>query len=79
VVFQPEVSSAQVDAFCDRLQLFRLGYSWAGPMSLCVPYDMPTLRSRPWPHAPRLVRLAIGLEAVEDLKADLAQALAAVS
>lgn len=79
VVFKPEVSSAQVDAFCDRLQLFRLGYSWAGPMSLCVPYDMPTLRSRPWPHTPRLVRLAIGLEAVEDLKADLAQALAAVS
>ncbi|MDT7928945.1 PLP-dependent transferase, partial [Tepidimonas sp.] len=60
---------------CDALRLFRLGYSWAGPVSLCVPYDVPTLRQRPWPHAPRLVRLAVGLEDVDDLRADLAQAL----
>ena len=79
VVFKPSVPHAQVDAFCDRLQLFRIGYSWAGPISLCVPYDIPSMRRHSWPHAPRLVRFAIGLEAVDDLKADLAQALAAVS
>jgi len=75
VVFDAAVSPPQVDAFCDALRLFRLGYSWAGPVSLCVPYDVPTLRQRPWPHAPRLVRFAVGLEDVDDLRADLAQAL----
>jgi cysteine-S-conjugate beta-lyase len=79
VAFDPSFSPEQVDAFCDALRLFRLGYSWAGPMSLCVPYDMDTLRSiKPWPHGHRLVRLAVGLEAVADLQADLAQALAAM-
>ncbi|WP_424859048.1 MULTISPECIES: PLP-dependent transferase [unclassified Tepidimonas] len=75
VVFDAAVSPPQVDAFCDALRLFRLGYSWAGPVSLCVPYDVPTLRQRPWPYGPRLVRLAVGLEDVDDLRADLAQAL----
>jgi len=75
VVFDADVTPVQVDALCDRLRRFRLGYSWAGPVSLCVPYDMPELRSRPWPHAPRLVRFAVGLEALEDLQSDLAQAL----
>lgn len=75
VVFQPDIPAERVDAFCDRLQRFRLGYSWAGPISLCVPYDIPSMRTTPWPHAPRLVRLAVGLEAQEDLQADLAQAL----
>lgn len=79
VVFQPQITAAQVDAFCDRLRLFRLGYSWAGPISLCVPYDVPAMRTMPWPHAPRLVRFAVGLEAVEDLRADLAQALQALA
>lgn len=75
VVFEPDVTPERVDAFCDALRLFRLGYSWAGPVSLCVPYDIPAMRARPWPHAPRIVRLAVGLEDVEDLRADLAQAL----
>ena len=61
------------------MRLFRLGYSWAGPISLCVPYDIPAMRSRPWLHAARLVRFAVGLEAVEDLQADLQQALAVLS
>lgn len=75
VVFQPGLTPERVDAFCDRLRRFRLGYSWAGPISLCVPYDIPAMRTTPWPHSPRLVRFAIGLESVEDLQADLSQAL----
>lgn len=78
VVFDPAIPAQRVDAFCDALRVFRLGYSWAGPVSLCVPYDIPTMRARPWPYAPRLVRLAVGLEDVEDLRADLAQALGAL-
>lgn len=78
VVFHASISAAQVDVFCDALRRFRLGYSWAGPMSLCVPYDMPRLRQQPWPHAPRLVRFAVGLESVTDLQDDLDQALKAM-
>jgi cystathionine beta-lyase len=78
VVFKPEYGQSQVDGFCDRLKLFKLGYSWAGPMSLCAPYDVPSIRSSPWPFKGGLVRFSIGLEAVADLQADLAQALTAM-
>jgi cystathionine beta-lyase len=77
VVIDSCYSQSQVDAFCDSLQLFRLGYSWGGPISLVVPYDLASMRTG-WPaHIARgtLVRFSIGLEAVEDLQADIAQAL----
>ncbi|MBV8123068.1 MAG: PLP-dependent transferase [Burkholderiaceae bacterium] len=75
-IFKPEYSQKQVDAFVDALELFGIGYSWAGPMSLAVPYDMRRSRSLPMPCAPgHLVRFAIGLEAEEDLRADLERAL----
>ena len=76
VVFKPEFSQLQIDRFCDSLKLFKLGFSWAGPMSLCAPYDIPALRTTPWAYKGGLVRFSVGLEAVADLKADLAQALA---
>ena len=78
VVFKPEYSQSKIDFFCDSLKLFKLGFSWAGPVSLCAPYDIPALRTTAWPHKGRLVRLSIGLEAASDLQADLAQALAAM-
>lgn len=77
VVFDERHSPARVDAFCDALRLFKLGYSWGGPVSLAVPYDIPSMRST-WPHRGTLVRFSVGLEAVEDLRADLEQALAAL-
>lgn len=78
-IFKPEISQTQVDLFCDSLKLFKLGYSWAGPMSLCAPYDVPSIRSVPWPHRGGLVRFSVGLESVADLQADLSQALAKIS
>jgi cystathionine beta-lyase len=75
VLVDPALPAARVDAFVDALRLFRLGYSWGGPVSLVVPYDLDAMRSgksRPPGH---LVRFSIGLEGVGDLKADLAQAL----
>ncbi len=77
VIFQPCYSQDQVDAFCDSLALFGIGYSWGGPMSLVVPYDLASMRSA-WPgHLERgtLVRFSIGLEGVADLQADLSQAM----
>ena len=78
-IFKPEISQAQIDLFCDSLKLFKLGYSWAGPMSLCAPYDVPSILSVPWPHRGGLVRFSVGLESVADLQADLSQALAKIS
>ena len=79
VMLQERFSAAQVDRFVDALRLFRIGYSWAGPMSLVVPYDISAMRAGPLPAHLRghLVRFSMGLEAVADLQADLAHALAA--
>ena len=81
VVFDERYGTEQVDRFCDSLELFRLGYSWGGPISLVVPYDIGLMRDASvakWPHKGTLVRFSIGLEDVEDLRADLEQALAAL-
>jgi cystathionine beta-lyase len=75
VLFDARYSAAQADAFVDALRLFKIGYSWAGPVSLAVPYDLQQMRGTAASAGP-LVRLAIGLEDVADLQADLAQALA---
>jgi cysteine-S-conjugate beta-lyase len=78
VVFDERYTEAQVDAFIDALQLFRIGWSWAGPVSLAVPYNLATLRARaPW--RGQLVRFAVGLEAADDLIADCEQALHALA
>lgn len=74
-VFKPGFTQAQIDRFCDSLAIFRIGYSWAGPMSLCVPYNIPSMRSRKWSYAGGLVRFSVGLEAIADLQADITQAL----
>ena len=69
----------QVDAFVDALRLFRIGYSWGGPVSLVVPYELDAMRSDRSALPGHLVRFSIGLEAVADLQADLAQALLSLS
>jgi len=77
VVLDPRLTRDQTDAFCDALQLFRLGYSWGGPISLVVPYTLEHMRLA-WPaHLARgtLVRFSVGLENVQDLQDDIAQAL----
>ncbi|CAD5367133.1 Cystathionine beta-lyase [Rubrivivax sp. A210] len=78
VLLDVRYTPAEVDAFVDALRLFKIGYSWAGPVSLVVPYELATLRG-----AGRgglqghLVRFSLGFEAVADLQADIAQAMAA--
>jgi cysteine-S-conjugate beta-lyase len=73
VLIDERVATDRVDAFCDALRLFKLGYSWGGPVSLVVPYDLQAMRGAA--AKGRLVRFSIGLEASADLIADLAQAL----
>ncbi|OIQ84148.1 cystathionine beta-lyase MetC [mine drainage metagenome] len=73
--FHPQVDARRVDAFVDALRLFKIGYSWGGPVSLAVPYDAAAMRGGAWPYASPLVRLCIGLEDPDDLIADIAQAM----
>ena len=75
ILLDPALAAAQVDAFCDSLRLFKLGYSWGGPVSLVVPYDLKVLRGDANRLSGHLVRFSIGLEASDDLIADLDQAL----
>jgi cystathionine beta-lyase len=75
VLFDPRLPRDQVDRFVDALKLFRIGYSWAGPVSLVVPYDLAAMRPGT-PARGHLVRFSIGLEEPAALREDLAQALA---
>jgi cystathionine beta-lyase len=77
VVMDARFPAHAVDAFCDSLKLFKIGYSWGGPMSLVMPYNMTSSRQRSTEHMQRgrVVRFCIGLEHVNDLQNDMAQAL----
>ena len=77
VQFAAGIGREAVHAFVDALRLFKIGYSWAGPLSLAVPYDFAQIRpGSAWRGT--LVRFSMGLEDVADLQADLEQALHAV-
>lgn len=78
VLLDPALAPVQVDRFVDSLRLFKIGFSWGGPMSLVVPYDLNGMRADRSALPGHLVRFSIGLETVADLQADLAQALAAL-
>jgi len=74
IVFNKRFTKKQVEAFVDSLELFEIGYSWAGVTSLAVAYDFGAAKGRPgYDH--RIVRLNIGLEDVGDLRSDLEQAI----
>lgn len=76
-VFAPGPTREQVFAFVDSLELFEVGYSWAGTASLAVAYTIGSAHGRP-PYDHRLVRLSIGLESTSDLIADIERALQAL-
>ncbi|MGB6056294.1 MAG: cystathionine beta-lyase [Burkholderiaceae bacterium] len=75
VVFDVRYGETQTDRFVDSLKLFKIGFSWGGAHSLCVPYRMAGMR-RDWREPGQLVRFYIGLEDADDLIADIEQALA---
>jgi cystathionine beta-lyase len=68
-------SEKAVAAMVDGLRLFKIGASFGGFESLVVP-ARPERTARPWREPGFLLRLHVGLEAVEDLIADLDEGLA---
>jgi cysteine-S-conjugate beta-lyase len=79
VVFKPTPQAA-VFAFVDALSLFGIGASWGGYESLIIPFDCTAVRTATrWAPGGPTVRLHIGLEAVDDLTADLERGFAAMA
>lgn len=70
------VSARDGEAIAERLKLFGIGFSWGGFESLVLPCDRQIKRTAsPWKAPGALLRFTVGLEDVEDLWADLEQAL----
>lgn len=82
VIFREGIN---IRAFCDHLNLFKLGVSWGGHESLIVPGEV-VLQQKAQPNSahafginPRSVRLHVGLEGTQALWRDIEGALAASS
>ena len=70
-ILEPMTESA-LAAMLDGMKLLRMGASWGGYESLLIPVYPETLRSAtPWDEPGQLRRIHVGLEDVDDLKADL--------
>ncbi|MFL6837968.1 MAG: cystathionine beta-lyase [Bradyrhizobium sp.] len=79
IVLKP-VPQKAVDALLDTVKLFGMGYSWGGFESLVIPFDCDSYRTATkWAPGGPTLRLHIGLENVEDLKADLERGFAALN
>ncbi|KQT53712.1 cystathionine beta-lyase [Aureimonas sp. Leaf454] len=66
-------------AFLDALRLFGLGFSWGGFESLAVHCDLSDRTVAKAPAEGPVIRLQIGLEDVDDLKADLERGFAGLA
>jgi cystathionine beta-lyase len=79
IVLKPVPQKAHY-AFVDALELFGIGASWGGYESLAIPFNCAPLRTATkWDPGGPTVRFHIGLEAVEDLTADLENGFAALA
>ena len=77
IVLKPAPQKA-VDALLNAVKLFGMGYSWGGFESLIIPFDCAPYRTATrWAPGGPALRLHIGLENVDDLKADLERGFAA--
>jgi cystathionine beta-lyase/cystathionine gamma-synthase len=77
--------SVDIPAFCDALNLFKLGVSWGGHESLVVPALVTRVQAAgpnsavDFGVSERMIRLHVGLEGCEALWADLVQAFEAAT
>ncbi|MCS3449512.1 MULTISPECIES: cystathionine beta-lyase [Bradyrhizobium] len=78
IVLKP-VPQTAVDAMLNALTLFGMGFSWGGFESLAIPFDCSDYRTATkWSPGGPTLRLHIGLENLDDLKADLDRGFAAL-
>lgn len=76
VLLEPAPREA-VEAMVNNFELFGMGYSWGGYESLCLPIHPERIRTAVrWDGKGDMFRLHVGLEDIDDLKADLKAGLA---
>ncbi|OTG87986.1 cystathionine beta-lyase [Acinetobacter sp. ANC 4558] len=77
VIFDEKYTLNDIRQFCDALTLFKIGFSWGGPVSLVMLYRLKDIRTLATAHLKTgiLVRFCIGLEHPEDLIHDIEKAL----
>ncbi|MGB3430574.1 cystathionine beta-lyase [Achromobacter sp.] len=80
IEFASGFGEADAERMIDNLRLFGIGASWGGFESLVIPVRLSAARSLP-DSTPRgtMLRLHVGLEDIDDLIADLEQALSTLS
>ena len=77
VILDPKYTIDDVRNLCDSLTLFKLGFSWGGPVSLVMLYNLSEMRVLENTHLQQglLVRFCIGLEDPKDLIQDIENAI----
>jgi len=71
IVLKP-VGEAAIAAMLDGLELFGMGFSWGGYISLVIPFDCSKYRTATsWAPGGPTLRFSVGLEDIDDLKDDL--------
>ncbi len=75
----PDKTPDQCAEFLNALQIFGLGYSWAGYESLAVMADFSDRKMCHGPEEGTTIRIQVGVEDVEDLMEDLSRGFSAVA
>ncbi len=70
-ILDKDYANDAVYRFVDKMKYFAIGASWGGFESLILRFDTRHRTATKWPHKGTLIRIHVGLEDVEDLKADL--------
>lgn len=77
IILDKKYSDKALANMVDNLDLYAMGYSWGGFESLILPFNASSIRSASkWQYDDKTcLRINVGLEDIEDLKADLAAGL----
>ena len=75
-IILPPAPREAIAAMVDNMDVFGMGYSWGGFESLVLPSRPARIRTAvPWTHKGNLIRIHVGFEDIDDLKADLGAGL----
>lgn len=79
VILKDKLSTEQLNAFLNKMELFKMGYSWGGYESLIIPLLAEKIRTvNKWQAEGSGFRIFCGMENIDDLKADLEVAFARI-
>ncbi len=73
IILNKKYSNETLARMVDKLDYFSMGYSWGGYESLILPFNAESIRtSTKWKYSNKTcLRISVGLEDIEDLRADL--------